>query len=281
MNNNLKNYSEEPDPEVWKKLEKTMRRKVLRRQAATGSVGAAIMVLSIVGVLNWPSAPVEVEAQKPVKVAMLALSNTSTVPTESVVNAENRSTEAVEKTAPATQAEELDVQTVQPIFVPIKEIMEVKAATPTAAEPTPKTVAAAERVAVEPTQIENKPARHVDEPAAVETQPAKPAVKSPSVTTVPDTILWIPNIFAPASGEADMATFRARLNHPDASVSNFRMTIFNRNGHQVFQSQDINTAWDGTYRGRALPQAAYVYVIYYTDKDGFQHQRKGTVTLVR
>ena len=41
-------------------------------------------------------------------------------------------------------------------------------------------------------------------------------------------------------------------------VSNFRMTIFNRTGNQVFMSNDINAPWDGKYRGREMPKEVHV-----------------------
>ena len=37
MNDKLKNYATAPDPEVWEKIEKTMRRRVLRRYAWTAA----------------------------------------------------------------------------------------------------------------------------------------------------------------------------------------------------------------------------------------------------
>lgn len=116
--------------------------------------------------------------------------------------------------------------------------------------------------------------------AEVEDCPASKEVKNTN-SAVEDTILWVPNAFAPSSDNPDITTFRARLNQSGASVANYRIRIFNRQGHLVFHSIDINQAWDGTYKGRALPQGGYVYVIRYVDRDGLIHQRKGTVALIR
>jgi len=56
----------------------------------------------------------------------------------------------------------------------------------------------------------------------------------------------------------------------------------NRWGQTVFESHDINTGWDGTFK--ALPQEidVYVWVIRYTDPfDGKEVLLKGNVNLIR
>ena len=41
------------------------------------------------------------------------------------------------------------------------------------------------------------------------------------------------------------------------------MNIFNRFGELIFESNDIGTGWDGTYKGKASPMGVYVYKITY------------------
>ena len=52
MNNNLKNYSTQPDPEVWDRIQKTLHRRALRRRIATfaGAV-AAVAAIFVAGVV--------------------------------------------------------------------------------------------------------------------------------------------------------------------------------------------------------------------------------------
>ena len=148
-------------------------------------------------------------------------------------------------------------------------------------EPAPQVFVA--EVPSEPTVLSSEDPQPVvaeSEAAAAPAVAPSPKVTSPN-GMIEDTILWVPNAFAPASDDPSIATFRAHLNKPEVSILNYRITIFNRSGHQVFHSTDINQVWDGTYKGRPLPQAGYVYVIYYVDKDGLTHQRKGTVALIR
>ena len=114
----------------------------------------------------------------------------------------------------------------------------------------------------------------------VATEPQQPVQKA-ATSGQDDTILWIPNAFAPASDDASITIFRPRLSRPGETLTDYRLAIFNRRGMQVFHTNSLDQGWNGTYNGRPLPQGAYVYVIYYTDKDHIRHQRKGTVTLIR
>ncbi len=297
MNNNLKNYTTQPDPEVWNKIQKTLRRQEFRRQAVGGSIGMLVAVAAIATVVLWPY-------------------DTKNAVPQSVLPPVAQVTETVVQPSPANEplatqaAQQLAQQ--QPVMNPtaqqqmVVEMADQQLVAPAATALA--TVMAPSIPAVEESKVESKPAvENRSESAAVsaaKTIPAKPKrepspvveEERPVVENIPatkaekstinngvieDTILWVPNAFAPNSDNPDITTFRARLNKSDASVANYRITIFNRQGHQVFHSIDINQAWDGTYKGRALPQGGYVYVIFYVDKDGLTHQRKGTVALIR
>jgi gliding motility-associated-like protein len=213
-----------------------------------------------------PSEEVAVEPmlKEPVATEVVAI-NASTVPPEPAKTEQAVVTEPV-ALMPATQAEvtavvsqpSVTTQPMQaiPISKPVSEVVPVVAAAPVETQPSVNT-------------------------STVASEPAKSQTKSPTTFGLEDTILWLPNVFMPASDDAEINVFRARLNHPGDVLTNYRMTVFNRSGAQVFATTDINEGWDGKHWGRELPQAAYVYVVYYTDKDGFRHQRKGTVTLVR
>ena len=286
MNDKLKNYAANPDPEVWEKIEKTMRGRAVRRQMWTGVAGAALVALAIVGVVLWPDGESNVTVQTvtqdvvqamprgdmPVSTAQrdAEVMNSSPVTVESKSNAEER---------------RVDIQPVSVVSVPPSDAP-VAAVRPTVAKPVataPSVDASAASNTQAPVLVLNEP-QSQDAPVVETTEavePAKPLAKASVNSNDEDTVLWLPNIFVPGSDDAEINQFRARLNHQGDVLTNYRMTIFSRAGNQVFVSNDINMGWNGTYKGREMPQAAYVYVIYYTDKDGFHHQRKGTVTLVR
>lgn len=89
--------------------------------------------------------------------------------------------------------------------------------------------------------------------------------------------LYIPNVFTP--GELGNNLFKIH----GVGVLDYEIFIYNRRGSLVYNSTNIEEAWDGTYQGQILPQSSFVYIIYYTTIDmpkGLQ-VKKGTVTLIR
>jgi gliding motility-associated-like protein len=60
------------------------------------------------------------------------------------------------------------------------------------------------------------------------------------------------------------------------------MSIFNRWGEKVFESNLLEDGWDGNFRGRAQPSGTYVY--YITGKSKISKDTRtynGVVTLIR
>jgi gliding motility-associated-like protein len=60
-----------------------------------------------------------------------------------------------------------------------------------------------------------------------------------------------------------------------------RVTVFNRYGSKVFESQDYANRWDGTYKGKPLPDGTYYAVIEFTLFDGKKQYNKTDVTILR
>jgi gliding motility-associated-like protein len=86
--------------------------------------------------------------------------------------------------------------------------------------------------------------------------------------------LFIPNAFSPnGDGVNDTWVIQAVR-----ALSGFELTVFDRTGAPVFQTNNYNKHWDGTYNGRLLPLGTYYYFIDF--RDGLPKQ-KGYVTLVR
>lgn len=282
MNDKLKNYSVNPDPEVWDRIQKTIRRKAIRRQALTAAVGAVIVASSIVAVVNWPS---EVSAPAAQTAHQVAQVNTERLNVQPTAMPEPTRTEAAEPVTMQQPSEPVS-QIMKPSQAPVPASQQEAKAEPRPAAVKeapvmPLSLPKGESVAESaPVLSEPEPQMVVEQPA-VNPQPAKSASKSSVVVPNEDTILWFPNVFIPGSGDEEINIFRPRMNHSGDVINNYKMTIFNRGGSQVFISSDINYGWDGTFRGREMPQATYVYVVYFTDRDGFRHQRKGTITLVR
>ena len=277
MNQNLKNYTEQPAPAVWQRITKTLaHRKAVRRLswAAAGlvAVGAAVIVAlpraeekPMVAELNAPEIEAVVSqprvAEQPQAVAEVVATPSVTEGKQfSFSSSSLSSSEVVEPEMGKEESVSVveEPVAIQPVAVPRQTQASAPAATPVAAE--------------EVDYVAETPA------------PANIPDKSPAgsgVSNVPDMLLWFPNVFAPASDNEEINRFRAQLNKEGAMVKDFRMAVYNRAGARVFFSSDINEAWDGTRDGQPLPQSAYVYVVFYTDSEGMQHHCKGTVTLVR
>ncbi len=70
--------------------------------------------------------------------------------------------------------------------------------------------------------------------------------------------LYVPNTFTP-DGDGTNDYFLSQGSY----ISNFKMLIYDRWGMLIFESDDINTGWDGTYMGNVVQIDVYVYKIYY------------------
>ncbi len=92
-----------------------------------------------------------------------------------------------------------------------------------------------------------------------------------------DNILYIPNVFSPNdNGKNDVFKIRSS----GIRELNF-LRIYDRWGELVFETADQEIGWDGTFRGKRLPPAVYVFYLKAVCGDGFIIERHGNVTLVR
>ncbi len=90
--------------------------------------------------------------------------------------------------------------------------------------------------------------------------------------------VFLPNAFTPAG--ASNTLFHA-LVHGD--LVNFRLTIFNRWGQQIFTTQDPSKGWDGTFNGALQSTGVFAWVCTYKliGPGQVQTTKRGTVTLIR
>lgn len=65
------------------------------------------------------------------------------------------------------------------------------------------------------------------------------------------------------------------------SIKSFNMTIYNRWDQEIFYSASLDEAWDGTFKGKQVPQGVYIYSIDVIDILGEPHKYRGTFTLFR
>jgi gliding motility-associated-like protein len=90
-------------------------------------------------------------------------------------------------------------------------------------------------------------------------------------------LFYIPNAFSP-NGDGRNEEWKLFTN---SSLKYISVQVFNRWGEKVFESEDENKGWDGTYKG--VPQLAGVYAYQYTIcfLNGAVEKGKGSLTLVR
>ncbi|MEZ4884451.1 MAG: gliding motility-associated C-terminal domain-containing protein [Chitinophagales bacterium] len=91
-----------------------------------------------------------------------------------------------------------------------------------------------------------------------------------------NSLLIFPNAFSP-NGDGVNDEFRAVSN---TRLESFSLLIYNRWGEQVFQSSDINNAWDGSYKNKVGEIGVYAYVLQYQFEGGKPQLKRGNVTLI-
>ncbi len=89
-------------------------------------------------------------------------------------------------------------------------------------------------------------------------------------------IIYIPNAFAPNGVNNE---FKPTIIYGEPQ--GYVMTIFNRWGGKVFETNDPATGWDGTDHGKEGQLGAYAYLIQFYANDGVKIERKGMVLLVK
>ena len=87
--------------------------------------------------------------------------------------------------------------------------------------------------------------------------------------------LKVPNIIVPKSGNYGS---KLEIDYKGMEISVLR--IFNRWGELVFETEDIDNKWDGTYRGEDLNPGVYVYYIIGRCLNNELFLYKGNITLI-
>lgn len=93
----------------------------------------------------------------------------------------------------------------------------------------------------------------------------------------PEYTLYVPNGFTP-NGDGLNDVFRAK----GIGITEYRLMIFNRWGQKLFESNNIDIGWDGTYNGEKVQNDVYTYLIVYRDITGPNTKaKKGVVAIIR
>lgn len=91
-----------------------------------------------------------------------------------------------------------------------------------------------------------------------------------------DVYIYVPNAFTPnGDGNNDILYVRGGM------ITDLYFAIYDRWGEKIFETTDLNKGWDGTYRGKPLDPAVFVYYLHVTCLDRKQFEKKGNITLLR
>lgn len=106
--------------------------------------------------------------------------------------------------------------------------------------------------------------------------------------TAPEYSLTFPNAFYASLSGYSGGTYSAgkkpvTVFYPGGDIDkieNYKLTVYNRSGKEIFSSEDINIGWDGYYHNELLPAGVYVYKVVYTFINGETMQQGGNITLL-
>jgi gliding motility-associated-like protein len=94
-------------------------------------------------------------------------------------------------------------------------------------------------------------------------------------------IIKNPNLFYPTAFTPDGDNLNDQFNVFGQYITEFEMNIFNRWGELMFSTQALDEGWDGTYRGKEMPEGTYTFVALITDREGRTFKKSGTVVLLK
>jgi PKD repeat protein len=94
---------------------------------------------------------------------------------------------------------------------------------------------------------------------------------------------FIPNPEGPSGGYySSKSDEAAQIFHPVTSgVSEYQLRIFSKIGILIFESNDINTGWDGYHKGQLCEAGVYIWKVRGTYKNGEPFVKMGDITLLK
>ena len=92
----------------------------------------------------------------------------------------------------------------------------------------------------------------------------------------PNFTLFAPNSFSPnRDGTNEEFLLKGQY------IREYNLTIYNRWGTVVFETNDIEKGWDGTFNGESVPEGTYSWYVKATDTEGLSYRKNGMISLIR
>jgi len=99
--------------------------------------------------------------------------------------------------------------------------------------------------------------------------------RSQTVCTTPSEVITVPDVFTP-NNDLINDSFRPVLSFIPID---YHLVITNRQGVILFETRNHNEAWDGSYRGAAVPQSVYIWYLKVTPPSCTGVSKTGTVSV--
>ncbi len=88
-------------------------------------------------------------------------------------------------------------------------------------------------------------------------------------------VVFLPTGFTPnGDGNNDILYIRSNF------LTEVYLTIYNRWGEKLFETNDVKKGWDGNYKGKKLDQGVYGYYMTFKCNNGQESFKKGNITLM-
>jgi gliding motility-associated-like protein len=99
---------------------------------------------------------------------------------------------------------------------------------------------------------------------------------SPTPCEVVIPVVYLPSVFSPnGDGENDVLYVRGQ------GIASFELRIYDRWGEMVFQTTDLSSGWDGSFRGRKMDNGSFVYMLQVDFSNGEQLKEKGSISIIK
>lgn len=92
-----------------------------------------------------------------------------------------------------------------------------------------------------------------------------------------DVILEMPNIFTANNDGINDVFYPVKM----VGITQFELSIYNRWGQRLFETEDLKTGWKGDFNGTLCPSGTYYWIINYTDIYDNHLSKKGFLTLLQ
>ncbi|MBI1305845.1 MAG: T9SS type B sorting domain-containing protein [Bacteroidetes bacterium] len=90
-----------------------------------------------------------------------------------------------------------------------------------------------------------------------------------------------PNVYVPTAFTPNKDGVNDVFHPVSVAVQDYKLTLYNRWGQMVYQTDDQTQSWDGTFEGVDSPAGVYMYVISFSDYRNQTYQKNGTIHLMR